>query len=200
MRGGVEVKVEGLADLRRKLRELPEKMDRRIVTDALRAGGQVVRAEAISRAPMAARPHKVGAKGKRRWVLPGNLKKAIRVSSQKSEFFASVAVGVRGSAFYWRFLEFGTRFIRPRPFMRQAFEISKEKALARIVERMKARIEAVAGGIFRPCHGRRVFEIIGQLVNRPQRGNIACRLGGLGPAFGRNMGRLAQGTGRRGRG
>jgi HK97 gp10 family phage protein len=54
--------------------------------------------------------------------------------------YASVSVGVRSKAFYWRFLEFGTRFIRARPFLRPAFEQVKVRAVQAAVERLQKRL------------------------------------------------------------
>lgn len=145
MARGVEVRVEGLLELRRKLRELPAGMDKRAVSDALRAGARVVRSEAMLRAPVAARPHKFGNR-RDRLVLPGNLRRSIRIAALRdTPHFATVAVGVGRGAFYWRFVEFGTRFIRPRSFLRLAFEVVKDRALDKIVERLRERIEAISG-------------------------------------------------------
>lgn len=37
--------------------------------------------------------------------------------------------GIRGDAFYWHFIEFGTKKMSPKPFMRPAFESNKSNAL-----------------------------------------------------------------------
>lgn len=147
MANAVTVKVDGVRELRSKLAGLRTGMDRRIVSDALRAGAEVIKADAGQRAPMAAAPHRLaGRKGK--WVSPGFLRSQIRITTRRrneTDHFASVSINVRGAAFYWRFLEFGTRFIRPRPFLRPAFEMRKYEALARIMARLAERIERLAG-------------------------------------------------------
>lgn len=144
MANAVSVKVEGLAEIR----EILQRMGRNTFTDkevaaALRAGGTVVQKEAIAKAPQAAAPHKLGRRDK--MVEPGNLKRNIRVARRKDpSHFVSVGVGVRSKAFYWRFLEFGTVKMRARPFLRAAFEQTKQPALDAIIARLKKRVEAAA--------------------------------------------------------
>ena len=47
--------------------------------------------------------------------------------------------------FYWRFVEFGTSKMPAKPFMRPAFEQSKEKAETEIIKTLKDGIESEAG-------------------------------------------------------
>lgn len=53
-------------------------------------------------------------------------------------------------AFYWRFLEFGTKFIQARGFMRKAFTAKREVALGLITENLRKGIDqsvrALRGG------------------------------------------------------
>jgi HK97 gp10 family phage protein len=109
------------------------------VLSALRAAGAVIQKEAVAKAAQSSHPHKVGRK-KNFVVLPGFLKKNIRVVRRKSDHYASVSVGVRTKAFYWRFLEFGTRYQRARPFLRPAFEQMKKQAVEAAVARLGKRL------------------------------------------------------------
>jgi len=139
----VSVKIEGLEELRATLQRLGrDAFTKPEVEAGLRAGGQVVRKEAIARAARADAPHRLGRS--REIVQPGNLKRNITVRRNRNTggHFASVSVGVRSKAFYWRFLEFGTRKMRARPFLRPAFSGRQEPALAAIIERLKKRLDA----------------------------------------------------------
>ena len=151
MAESVAVKVEGLRDLQARLQALGSAAtEKRMLRQVLGEGAEVVRREAVNLAPSAARPHAMaGRRGV--MVVPGNLKRQIRaVPRRDTAHTATVSVGVfpnkklRTPAFYWRFIEFGTRFLGPRPFLRPAFEHTKEKALKVIVDRLRVRLEAAA--------------------------------------------------------
>lgn len=59
---------------------------------------------------------------------------------------AVVAVGVAREGFYWEFLEYGTRLIEPRPFVRPAIAIARAGAAdayrASVVRKMRRVIKA----------------------------------------------------------
>ena len=65
---------------------------------------------------------------------------------KETENTATVSLGVRATgkagknAFYWKFLEFGTKFITARPFMRPAFENKKSAAAQAMREYMATNI------------------------------------------------------------
>jgi len=50
-------------------------------------------------------------------------------------------VGVRGRAFYWRYLEFGTKKMSAKPFMRPAIESKKQEALKAIEEELRKAVQ-----------------------------------------------------------
>lgn len=136
-----EIEVKGLDELKAALQQMPDRIRKRAVGKALRAAGRVIRDEARARAPVLSEP----AKNRR----PGVLKRAISVrrskiaarqrmvgvfinvrplqsvlSSTKSAT-RKAALGPAGSSnpndpFYWRFVEFGTRKMRARPFLADA--------------------------------------------------------------------------------
>ena len=119
-----------------------------MLTQALRDGGKAIITDAKSRAPRASEPHFVG-KGKE-LVQPGNIARNIMIRRVKStDAAATVSIGVRAGgkksgkdAFYWRFLEFGTKFISARPFMRPAFESKKYQVAETIKDALRRRIDA----------------------------------------------------------
>ena len=126
-----EVKIEGFDELAKKLRELVPAMRKRVIRNALSAGARLVRDDAKRNAPV------LSASAKAPYRQPGTLKKAIRVRSSKQARRASdigvfvnvkpAKSGLRGAKsnsdpFYWRFLEFGTRKMSARSFLRPAAE------------------------------------------------------------------------------
>lgn len=108
-----DVKVKGLRELQRFLEQLPPKLEANVMRGALRAGANLVAADAKARVP----------------VKTGRLRESIRVSTRRSNgtVFASVKVGDRRARkkvsqrngggvrvqyenpFYAHFVEFGTQ-------------------------------------------------------------------------------------------
>jgi HK97 gp10 family phage protein len=76
-------------------------------------------------------------------VKTGNLRRSIHhLTVDKSEQAVSVQVGP--TAFYAKFLEFGTRHMKARPFMRPAFDTKGPDARKLMLEQARAAIiEAV---------------------------------------------------------
>ena len=144
MPNDVTVKIEGLADLKRALADVPNKIRKGALKRALRLAGNTVRDAARAGAPVlqtSARHRKPGTVVRRK---PGTVKQAIRVRTSKADrkagdvgVFVNVKpakAGQRGAKspndpFYWRWLEFGTRKMAARHFLQQATS-ALPKALA----------------------------------------------------------------------
>lgn len=124
-----EVKLAGIDELVEKLRELAPAMRKRVLRNALSAGARLVRDEAKRNAPV------LSSSIKAPFRKSGTLKAAIRVRASKTTrrtgdigVFVNVrpakaaARGAKNPAdpFYWRFLEFGTRKMSARSFLRPA--------------------------------------------------------------------------------
>lgn len=143
-----EMKLTGFKELAANLRKLPERVAKNGLRSAVAAGAAVVRNEARARAPK----------------LTGEMAKDIQIKREREardgETFAaqySVFVlsgkksrlkgkkrNVQRDSFYWKFVEFGTSKMAPRPFLRPAFEAKKEEAVKVIGEKLDARIQAAA--------------------------------------------------------
>ncbi|NCV88474.1 MAG: HK97 gp10 family phage protein [Oxalobacteraceae bacterium] len=150
------VSIEGLAQLDRALRELPQRIANRGLRASVYAGAKVIRDEARSRAPKAAQS--LGPKQ----PPPGTLKRSVMMKhirelsgSGRQTFYVLVRQGRkyrnqgrRGNlsqdAWYWRFVEFGTRKMRARPFLRPALEFRRREAVDAIKERLLQLIEIEA--------------------------------------------------------
>lgn len=133
----VTTHVDGLRELERKLLALPDKVNRQVLRKAVSDGAAVVRDEMRLRAPIYTGPVSQG------HPPPGTLKKAIYMAHARTSHlgYEAFVVGVRHGksqqkfnrdAFYFRFVEFGTKFMAAKPFMRPAFDVKKEAALEAI--------------------------------------------------------------------
>lgn len=141
----LRVEVQGLKELERKMIALGPRLARNALRSSLNAGAQVIKKEAQAREP----------------ELTGKLKKATYVARSRRGsgpdtdnlgFKETYIVGVRSGrkemkkgrdAYYWRWLEFGTKFMSARPFLRPAFELKKYEALERIKEKLFQRLEVL---------------------------------------------------------
>lgn len=125
----IETTVTGLPDLKRALADLVPGLRRRVLRNALAAGARVVRDDAKQRAPVLQPTLRAP------YRTPGTVKKAIVVRTSKVArrrgdvgVFVNVRPALKGARgaksktdpFYWRFLEFGTRFMAARPFLQPA--------------------------------------------------------------------------------
>ena len=141
----IRVKVEGLAELRRALLQLPEEIRGGPLRAAVSAGLKVVQQKAIADAP----------------IDTGTLKRAIyrtRSREGSSRVQEEGIVGVRSGkkfqksnrdAWYWRFLEFGTRHIAAQPFLRPAFDSTTSQQIEALRVKLAAAIERAAAKLSR---------------------------------------------------
>ena len=147
------VQIEGLAELAKALKELPERVAKNGLRAAVYAGAKVIRDEAKLLAPVA-----VACLGPKQ-PPPGTLKRALIMKQipelsgkSKQTFFVMVRHGKKyrnqgnngklsQDAWYWRFVEFGTVKMAAQPFLRPAFDAKKTQAVAAIKERLAERIE-----------------------------------------------------------
>ena len=147
------IRVEGLDQLARALKELPQRVARNGLRAAVYAGAKVIRDEAKLQAPVA-----TGDLGANQ-PPPGTLKRSVIMKqipelsgAQKQTFFVTVRRGKKyrkqgkkanlsQDAWYWRFVEFGTVKMSARAFLRPAFDLKKNDALTAIKTRLAQRIE-----------------------------------------------------------
>lgn len=131
-----KMEFRGGKEMEKLLKQLPQKTGRRVMLSALRKAAKPVLDEAIARAPLGQEskgrirlrrsrsgPVTVSNFGKLRFSLA--LK---NVPPRLSRHSAAVVV-TTGKAFWGRFLEFGTRFITKRPFLRPAFDNNVARSL-----------------------------------------------------------------------
>ena len=150
------VQVQGLDQLAKALKELPQRVARNGLRAAVYAGAKVIRDEAKLQAPVATGD--LGADQPPRGTLKRSviMKQIPELSgAQKQTFFVTVRHGKKyrkqgkkgnlsQDAWYWRFVEFGTVKMSARPFLRPAFEMKKHEAVTAIKTRLAQRIEQAA--------------------------------------------------------
>lgn len=147
----IETKIEGLAGIDDILKQLPERIARRELNGALRAGAATVRKEIIARAPDSPKVHKFG-------DLRANIfVRRIRASSSVGAMAVAITTG---RAWYAKLIEFGRAAVKvkkariltdgtnvfgtevaavpARPFFRPAFDAAAPRAIEVIAKRLKA--------------------------------------------------------------
>jgi HK97 gp10 family phage protein len=150
------MKLEGFAELAAALRELPERVARNGLRAAVNAGAGVIKKEAIAKAPEDTGALKANFYQKQIREQSGPMQQTFYVGVRKGVAkYASNKANKRsgkagkaykddGTTFYWRFMEFGTSKLAPRPFLRPAFDIRKEDAVAAIGAKLDERIQKYA--------------------------------------------------------
>jgi HK97 gp10 family phage protein len=130
----VRVKVEGAKELERQLRELPGKVEQKILRQAVTAAAKPILDDARAQAPVKSGALRASLKvraGKRR---KGSVNRQVVT---KDGFF-------KGEQFYGAFQELGTKFIDAKEFMLKAFARNKNFAIALIRAHIRSGIAAVA--------------------------------------------------------
>lgn len=110
------------------LGKIPGKIQKRVVNGALRAGSVEVQKEAIKAAP----------------EDTGELKDGIKIQKMRQKSFHSKAtyrLGLAPDVWYGVFTHQGTPTIKPVPFMTIGYEAGGDRALKRMQEYMKRRVE-----------------------------------------------------------
>jgi len=157
----VTVQFEGFAELAKALHELPERVARNGLRAAVNAGANVIKKEAISKAPELTGALKANLYQKQIREKSGPVRQTfyVGVKNGVAKYAKTAAnrragkVGVyknAGSTFYWRFIEFGTSKMPAKPFLRPAFEGQKENAVKAIGAKLDERIQKHARDLNKP--------------------------------------------------
>jgi HK97 gp10 family phage protein len=148
--GGVSVtvKVQGLAELEAALEQLPEKVAKGCMVDAMTQATQAFLDRAKELAPY-------DQAKKEGMHLVDGIKKEIRTGSKSvAGSWVHGKVALDPEVFYGRYIEFGWTTpegtaVPAHPFMRPAFDGTKYRALAIISQKLEAGIQAAAGELRR---------------------------------------------------
>ena len=130
----VDMKVEGIDEIIKKIKTLDQKLQKKIVTGAVRDGAKPMIKEARRLVP----------------VRTGNLKKSIGVVKMKypkgiNSKYIWFVIGPRKTksvdGFYGAMVEFGTKTAQPKPYLRLAYEAKGHEALEASKASLKKRFE-----------------------------------------------------------
>jgi HK97 gp10 family phage protein len=141
--------VQGLQELQRALDALPDKIAKRLMTRAGRAGGAVFKEQMVNHAPrsgssvfgQALKNSKVSGS-----IRYGPLYDHMRITvSFQGVHWMTVKIGPsKGTAFYARFYEYGTIHQPARPFMRPVFDAEWREALNAFAQNIRENLAALA--------------------------------------------------------
>lgn len=145
----ISVDVQGLTEINRRLRLLPDRLGNNAMRRALRKGANVIRNEARNNAKRIDDPATREQIWKNIAVYGGGRRRERRVGG------VMMRVGVRGGArptrgdnsapggntTHWRFMEFGTSQVAAQPFMRPAAASKAQAAADAITKDMKAQVD-----------------------------------------------------------
>jgi HK97 gp10 family phage protein len=144
---GPTVKIDGLAEVQKKLRLLPQRVGNNAMRRALRKGGNVIRDQVRANARQLDDPETarsiaknvvVQGGGRRREKQAGGpmMRVGVMGGAKSKRGKASGSGNPGGDTWYWRLLEFGTSKMRARPFFRNAIASSAQKAVSVIASAM----------------------------------------------------------------
>ena len=124
------MQVTGFDELERKLVALGDELRAAALVKAAMAGAELVADVAGQLAP-------VGRSGE----LSGGIKADVTLAESKR---AEVSVGPTRDVFYGRFQELGTVYHGAQPFLRPAFDATKESVIDEVRDSLRNRVLAVA--------------------------------------------------------
>lgn len=119
-------KITGAAELEKVLKKLPDRVAKKVVFGALRAGAGVIRREAKRLAPVASGL----LKKEIRIFRPGKRSDTKRVKGLNTG--SNLLIGTSGRAPHGHLVEFGTHEMAAQPFLRPALDHQAGHALARM--------------------------------------------------------------------
>jgi HK97 gp10 family phage protein len=154
----ITVKVSGLAELQKALLNLPLELRGKPLNSAVLAGAKVIQSKAKENAAAIRRTgtlqKNIIVARSRKGTTLGRAEYAVLVKRTENRYADTrrnrrrSRVGrtyyTYGEAYYWRFIEFGTQKMRPRPLLRAAFEAGKTRAVEVIRSRLAQAIERAA--------------------------------------------------------
>lgn len=126
-------RVVGLAEARRALKLLPDRVQKRVLRNATAAGATVMRRAVKAAAPTGAAPSAASGQYGR---LKDNIR-TVRLKRGLPDTTAAYRVDT-GPSFWGMFLEFGTRLMAARPWFRPAADAAADSAVGAIKERLAA--------------------------------------------------------------
>lgn len=136
-----DLKLEGFEDVIKTFNTLDDKLQKKAMRPALRAGAKIIQKAAKNKSP----------------TLTGKNKKFIKVKSLKrsrGSVGLAIQTGTREQlgiprdehGYYPMVLEYGSKHVKKQPFMKPALEQNREKSTKAIGKKLKAGIEKILRG------------------------------------------------------
>lgn len=123
---GLRIDFAGQKELLENMENLSEEIRNSAKTEAIMAAAEIVKEDASRRAP----------------VDTGDLKDSIIVEIVKNnELVTEAKVGPNRKAFYSMFVEYGTRNIQAKPYLRPAFDENEDKINEAITQKLQEAIK-----------------------------------------------------------
>lgn len=151
-----QIKIIGAAEVEARLRALPPKLQRKVIRPVMRSEAKVVLAVAKKLVPYDAGGHQLSnAEGEKKAKhLRNTLKVRVAKSRKRGEISMRVATGTRAElgipadekGYYPFALEYGGLAWQPIPFMRPAYEQTKDKVVNSAREKILAGLEDIMRG------------------------------------------------------
>lgn len=141
----IKIEVTGLRELGEKMRELDIDLRTGLLRAATGVAASSIRKEVEQRAPARTGTLKRAIYVKRMTVMSDDYRQVFAIGVRKGKHYQKFELKfgknkgqtVDMDAFYARYVEFGTRHMKARPFMRPAFEAKKGAAIDGFKARMQ---------------------------------------------------------------
>ena len=145
----VTIQIKGAEDIARALKAMPPAMRGPTLATALRAGATLVKKAYQQRIPI-----RKTLRGGWKNHPPGTARRAVRIWTVRTgdQNWSDVQVGASNKAFYMRFLEFGTKYITPRGYLRQAYAEQEANVLPVIAGVIWLKLQVVAAKLSAQQH------------------------------------------------
>jgi len=140
--------IVGLRELQIKLRNMPEKVQKKVLRNAATLAVNPLVQEAKRSVPVSSRTY-LAKTYRKKLIAPGFGKRSIakKVKLYQDGKFAKAMVGVKPEAYYLlQFVERGTSYQRKQPWLEPAYRKTRRAVLSRFQEVMRQKILQSAKG------------------------------------------------------
>ena len=138
----VALRLEGADEVVKMLKLLPPSVGKKHMRRAIRQGIVLVRTTIKATAPQRSAAGSRGVRKGQKQTRPGRLRRLVRVKARRGKrgyLKVSLQYPTEGAsdnpknAFYWRFVEFGTRFHPANPYIQRAVDINFQGIIRHVI-------------------------------------------------------------------
>ena len=147
----IQVKIDGADELIRLLKQVPRTVGTKHMRRAIRQGIVKIRQTIKATAPIRSRAESRGVRRGQKQSKPGRLRRLVRVKGRRGKrgyLKVSLIYPTIGdsdnpkNAFYWRFVEEGTRNMQKNPYIQRAADINFRAILRHVIRETNRGIRA----------------------------------------------------------